>query len=153
MLVYACFINIYNTFFGYWWYFINKFSSFYFVTLSICRCLFFRVIPRRIRAIRTEGIEQLKCCAISDKYASGCADTKALKSSGGNFFGGLLRIFGDRDSFASTRRFHSFNVVVPMPNSFAVESCVWPLDKCSSTLSLNRLSYAMALFYHFLRLI
>ena len=52
---------------------------------------FFRVIFRRIKALRTDVIEQLKCLAISDKYASGCAATKALTSSGGNFFGDPLQ--------------------------------------------------------------
>jgi hypothetical protein len=147
-LLYPRFVNIHYPFIGYCWYFVDKLGPFFLIPLAVPYSLFFRVIFRRIKALCTDVIEHLKCCAISDKYASGCDATKDLNSSGDNLFGCLWRILGSSDSFAFIRRFHSFIVVSPIPNSFAVASCVWPFDTCANTRSLNLLSYAICLFYH-----
>ena len=72
---------------------------------------------------------QLKCWAISDKYASGFDSTKALNSSGGNFFGLRWRFLGSNDSFALLRFNHSLIVVMPTPNNSAVDAWVLPLVK------------------------
>jgi len=70
-----------------------------------------------------------------------------------SFFGFPCRFRGANDSLTSLRRFHSFKVVVPIPNSFAVDSCVCPFVRCDNTLSLNFFSYAMCILYHFFGLI
>jgi hypothetical protein len=80
------------------------------------------VIFNFFKARQTGDTVQLKCWAISDKYASGLASTKALSSSGGNFFGLRWRFFGSNDSFAFVLLTHSFIVVLLMPNRFAVAS-------------------------------
>ena len=142
-MIYSCFIDIHNGFFGYSGNDPAEFSSAFFITFTICYRLFLRVIFNFFRAFRTASPLQLKCSPISERYASGCIETYASRSSKGSFFARRFRFLTSKLPVFAIAFFQFCIEDLPTLNTVAVSRSVCPSVRYSSTRSLNFFSYAM----------
>jgi hypothetical protein len=69
-LIYSCYVNVNDVFFGAFAYSFVEFSTLFFISLDVDLRLFFRVIFSFLSATRIECSAQPNSSAISCKYAS-----------------------------------------------------------------------------------